>query len=67
MTQTTQWGALTYTFHPYCIGRGHRMLILEKLIQTMISRNAVFLSLNHLAREFDQMAPFPAAVTSQSA
>jgi peptidoglycan-N-acetylglucosamine deacetylase len=26
------WGILTYTFHPHVIGRGHRMIMLEKLI-----------------------------------
>ncbi len=26
------WGVLTYTLHPHIIGRGHRMIMLEKLI-----------------------------------
>ena len=29
------WGVLTYTFHPFVIGRGHRMLMLERLIAWM--------------------------------
>jgi peptidoglycan-N-acetylglucosamine deacetylase len=29
MKKTVDWGALTYTMHPYVIGRGHRMLALE--------------------------------------
>src|SRR5690606_36649891 len=32
MQQYVDWGILTYTFHPFVIGRGHRMLILEKLL-----------------------------------
>ena len=32
MRRTTEWGMLVFTFHPYVIGRGHRMLMLEKLI-----------------------------------
>ena len=32
MTRTTDWGVLTYTFHPFVIGRGHRMMMLERLI-----------------------------------
>ena len=27
------WGVLTYTFHPHVIGRGHRMMMLERLIE----------------------------------
>ena len=30
MTRTTDWGVLTYTFHPCVIGRGHRMMMLER-------------------------------------
>jgi len=29
------WGIITYTFHPFVIGRGHRMMILERLIDTV--------------------------------
>ena len=27
------FGILTYTFHPHVIGRGHRMMMLERLIK----------------------------------
>ena len=36
------WGILTYTFHPHVIGRGHRMIMLEKLIRKLIELGAEF-------------------------
>jgi hypothetical protein len=35
MTQNLEWGILSYTFHPYVIGRGHRMMALDKLLLTL--------------------------------
>ena len=32
------FGILTYTFHPHVIGRGHRMMMLERLIQRLMRR-----------------------------
>ena len=32
MQKTVDWGVLTYTMHPYVIGRGYRMLALEDLV-----------------------------------
>jgi len=46
------WGVLTYTFHPFVIGRGHRMLILEKLITRLVKRNAVFLAMEDAVEEW---------------
>lgn len=37
-----EWGVLTYTFHPHVIGRGHRMLLLERLIERLAAEGAVF-------------------------
>ena len=34
-------GVLTYTMHPQVIGRGHRMLMLEKLISEIRDRGDV--------------------------
>ena len=45
MTRNTDWGMLTYTFHPFVIGRGHRMLMLERLIQNLLEQGAEFLTL----------------------
>lgn len=52
MKRTEQWGALVYTFHPYVVGRGHRMLMLEELIDTLTAEGAVFLTLDEVQQEF---------------
>ncbi|HEV7264599.1 MAG TPA: polysaccharide deacetylase [Falsiroseomonas sp.] len=52
MKRTEEWGALVYTFHPYVVGRGHRMLMLEKLIDTLTAEGAVFMTLDELQTEF---------------
>jgi len=57
MHDTEEWGVLTYTFHPYVIGRGHRMIFLEKLIGELIKMNATFLSLEEAAKEFQRASP----------
>ena len=51
MAQTTDWGVLTYTFHPQVIGRGHRMLALERLITTVGEMGAVFARMDAVAME----------------
>lgn len=53
------WGIVTYTFHPFVIGRGHRMMILEKLITTLRAEGAVFMKLEDAVAEFDRRNPFP--------
>ncbi len=45
MTKTTDWGVLTYTFHPYVIGRGHRMMMLERLIDRLAGMGAQFMTM----------------------
>jgi hypothetical protein len=52
MTRTTDWGVLTYTCHPYVIGRGHRMLMLERLIDGLRGMGAVFLTMEQAVDEF---------------
>jgi peptidoglycan/xylan/chitin deacetylase (PgdA/CDA1 family) len=52
MKRTEEWGVLTYTFHPFVIGRGHRMIVLERLICSLLERNARFLTLEEAALEF---------------
>ncbi|MGV3628846.1 MAG: polysaccharide deacetylase family protein [Betaproteobacteria bacterium] len=42
MKQTVEWGVLTYTCHPFIIGRGHRIMMLEKLILRIIEGGGVF-------------------------
>jgi peptidoglycan-N-acetylglucosamine deacetylase len=58
MKQNLDWGVLTYTFHPFVIGRGHRMLVLEKLIRTLAEEGAQFMRMDEAAALFDQRAPF---------
>jgi peptidoglycan-N-acetylglucosamine deacetylase len=58
MKQNLDWGVLTYTFHPFVIGRGHRMLVLEKLIRTLADEGAQFMRMEEAAALFDQRAPF---------
>jgi len=52
MAHSTDWGVLTYTFHPYVIGRGHRMLMLEGLIDALKERGAEFVAMEDAAAEF---------------
>lgn len=52
MQATADWGVLTYTMHPYVIGRGHRMMMLERLIEHLSGANAVFATMEGAAREF---------------
>jgi len=52
------WGIITYTFHPFVIGRGHRMLVLEKLIQALKDGGAVFTTLENAAAEYERRTPF---------
>lgn len=52
MAREAEWGALTYTMHPYVIGRGHRLLMLERLLSQLAERGASFLTLEQAAAEF---------------
>ncbi len=49
MRKTVDWGVLTYTMHPYVIGRGYRMLALEGLLQNLKDAGAVFMTLEDAA------------------
>jgi peptidoglycan-N-acetylglucosamine deacetylase len=57
MRDTTQWGVLTYTCHPYVIGRGARMMMLEKVIRAAAKKGAVFMTMEQAVREFKRLAP----------
>jgi peptidoglycan/xylan/chitin deacetylase (PgdA/CDA1 family) len=52
MRRTMEWGVLTYTCHPYVIGRGHRMLMLERLVEGLLERGATFATMAEAADEF---------------
>ncbi len=47
-----EWGILTYTFHPHVIGRGHRMIMLEKLIEKLREGGATFLTMEQAVAEY---------------
>ena len=51
MQQTVEWGVLTYTMHPYVIGRGYRMLALEGLVKDLAGTGAVFMTMADAAAE----------------
>jgi peptidoglycan/xylan/chitin deacetylase (PgdA/CDA1 family) len=51
MKKTVDWGVLTYTMHPYVIGRGYRMLALEELVDRLTKEGAVFMTMEQAAGE----------------
>tara|TARA_Y100001934_G_scaffold152804_1_gene183208 strand:+ start:2666 stop:3520 length:855 start_codon:yes stop_codon:yes gene_type:complete len=51
MVRFDTWGALTFTCHPFVVGRGHRMLMLESLIHGLKARGAAFLTAADLVQE----------------
>ena len=61
MKRNTDWGVLTYTMHPYVIGRGHRRLMLERLIERLSAEGAQFMTMRDAASAFDARAPLKAA------
>jgi len=58
MKKILKWGVITYTFHPFVIGRAGRMLMLEKLIKKLKAEGAVFMTLEQTVAEYDKRAPF---------
>jgi peptidoglycan-N-acetylglucosamine deacetylase len=54
MKKGVDWGVLTYTMHPFVIGRGYRMLALENLIDGIGKEGAIFLTMEDAAREAEQ-------------
>jgi peptidoglycan/xylan/chitin deacetylase (PgdA/CDA1 family) len=46
------WGVLTYTFHPHVIGRGHRLIMLETLIQKLREAGATFVMMEQAVAEY---------------
>src|SRR5437763_12061079 len=51
MQKTVDSGVLTYTMHPYVIGRGYRMLALEELLTSLQAAGAVFMTMEDAAAE----------------
>jgi peptidoglycan/xylan/chitin deacetylase (PgdA/CDA1 family) len=46
------WGVLTYTFHPHVIGRGHRLIMLDRLIQKLREAGATFVMMEQAVAEY---------------
>lgn len=57
-SRSVDWGVLTYTFHPFVIGRGHRMLALERLLQALAEGGAQFVTMEEAADEYASKFPF---------
>ncbi len=51
------WGVITYTFHPHVIGRGHRMMMLEKLIRELRKGGATFVTMEQAVAEYRKKFP----------
>ncbi len=60
MKGLTDWGILNYTFHPFVIGRGHRMMALESLLRTLAEEGATFMAMEGAADLYDKKFPFKA-------
>ena len=52
MRKVVEWGVLTYTCHPFIIGRGHRIMMLERLIERLKDEGAVFQRMDDTVEEF---------------
>jgi hypothetical protein len=58
MKSIATWGILNYTFHPFVIGRGHRMMALESLLRTLTDEGATFMAMEDAASVYDKKFPF---------
>ena len=57
MKKHYDWGILTYTFHPHVIGRGHRMLMLEHMVDTLRAEGATFVTMETAVDEYRRRFP----------
>jgi peptidoglycan/xylan/chitin deacetylase (PgdA/CDA1 family) len=64
MRENLAWGILTYTFHPHVIGRGHRMIMLEKLIRKLIELGAEFHTMESAVAAYQAQRGNPMRKTS---
>jgi len=51
------WGVITYTFHPHVIGRGHRMAMLEGLVEKLRDGGAIFVTMEQAVAEYRARYP----------
>ncbi len=66
MKQVCDWGVLTYTFHPHVIGRGHRMMMLAQLIETLQAEGASFVTMAAAVDQYRQKWPQGVSLRGQS-
>ena len=59
MQQSTDWGVLTYTLHPFVIGRGHRMKMLATLLRELLDYGALFVTAEQAISEFQRLPTPP--------
>ena len=57
MAEHYDWGVLTYTFHPHVIGRGHRLMMLERLIGKLAARGAMFVTMEEAVAQYRAKYP----------
>lgn len=57
MAEHYDWGVLTYTFHPHVIGRGHRLIMLEGLIDKLSGAGATFVTMEQAVAEYRKQYP----------
>lgn len=58
LARTHDWGVITYTFHPFVSGRGHRMTAMEALIRHARDGGATFATMEEVAAEAaDRIGP----------
>jgi peptidoglycan/xylan/chitin deacetylase (PgdA/CDA1 family) len=58
MRREADWGVITYTFHPFVVGRGHRMLMLERLVERLRAEGAEFVTMETAAARYDERVPY---------
>ena len=56
MREAVEWGVLTYTCHPFISGRGHRIMVLERMIQQLKNEGAVFMLMGRCPHDLVQRA-----------
>ena len=52
MEQTMDWGVITYTCHPQIIGRGHRMMMMDRLIEKLKKHDVTFMTMENAVDEY---------------
>lgn len=62
MKENLEWGAITYTFHPQVIGRGHRMRMLERLITRLLDQGAQFKRMADVVAEHARRTGHPSSI-----